>query len=1432
MESISYAIASADRVRDFIHAEVKATDNKVTNDQEAAESKAAKAKAVSALRSTITLVDSTLAKLRAVKKPQATGPKKSIKATEALEHTRVSAVILGRSLPDNAKSLLLAMSPDSKKGLGSQTQSLEDMANAIEPIVTSFDDVLTKPYLDNFSATLNTVPVVGLKNNQIMYLATKLDTLSKSSTKDEWTYFGSLPDGVTLDSKNNVHLFPYKGDFCISAGTAVWRRRHRDKEDPILQEAVGNWPKMYLDRWEKIGDKVLAAANLCSVVPFAVLSADRNQADFHLLILQQDGSIKMLSGDDIYPSNSWDTISYQKGDDGPAHAPNWTRMAYWNNSVVAVDDQNNTWTLYVDFKQGTYTIGDKTPIQPTTEFTATDIGPVAVQADGYLYKRFVQDPPSDGQEPSLQWTRWVKQDGVVNLGVAAPGVLLDLQVLTKTLKSRYLDTQMALYPVVNKISAFARTHDTYLDLLLKAADQWANAPDDQQAADAIAAGNGFVDHAKVWAKIMDTAIRGTKDTVNIMTDQLHDVKSQLTIQLQVLRDKLVGLKNILKAQEEALSKLQAAFWGAVAAMFLGIALGILALATGAAAFWVVGAGALFVAGFVASVALGVKMVELADQISKTNAQIDVTSTAISELSAVVQNFTDLDSMYSTLNVFWGRMFNDAVSLGDMDEATAEQLGESLLADKSSIIAAKNVSNDIYNAAQLYLDILNKQGVKIPSKSATSSVRVILPSPYQLETQLQAHVESGKAELANGNIAKYHAHMENVFIMELRRQAASITGNVHSGTWYDIPRLSSAAELINGNISKSDAGKLALDGLSTISDVIKGIIYGSSSDRTEIDNYIDTAVPVVVGMLQKTNAMCADIQDLLEKYKQYSKSGDDADIAKLKDTLLQTALDDCSSAQSYSALANNAFTDVNHACTDYQQGLECQINELYDKAKSTKARADQEKRQISVPWYVYLGGWIAIVAYTEEMKSEIENDLSAKLKQIDAAVAWLNIQEQSGASMNGYSLSWTDMVQTVSGCLGSVYNILAGVFGQVLENPTMYESLLTTEWADIQKNTTEVLNILASRGVDISSKPGTTAVVNVANQALSSIETTISRRLAAAGDNEKVVGALDAPGELGSGVAAQAKKAQDFFTEAQTLLELPYLSGIVGYWDEKQTGKTTLLDVVTKLRRYYVDMMSAEYSVIQDIYTTSLLQKTRAQLVQEGQMKLEVFVRSSLKSARADEAAASTVANKFKAAAADYQFALKQIEANLEQIKQKLAEIDKNIDDLEKQERDKIINLIGDVVALSFASALILVGLGVLGPVAEVLTAAQWLGLGATETAAAVKTVVDGLGLADIEKLLTILRSTRRDLETTSTALQAVRPLFGSVVEGAEALETATSDMADELQRLVDDIDLSTDVGLSSEDVDAIGKSWVEVKESCTLWLDVVNAQGIVPAKFL
>lgn len=66
---------------------------------------------------------------------------------------------------------------------------------------------------------LNIVPVVGIKNGQIVYLQAKLNEDQVDQTKDEWTFFSQFPDGVTPQVGEAVHMFPFDGNFCMSIGT-------------------------------------------------------------------------------------------------------------------------------------------------------------------------------------------------------------------------------------------------------------------------------------------------------------------------------------------------------------------------------------------------------------------------------------------------------------------------------------------------------------------------------------------------------------------------------------------------------------------------------------------------------------------------------------------------------------------------------------------------------------------------------------------------------------------------------------------------------------------------------------------------------------------------------------------------------------------------------------------------------------------------------------------------------------------------------------------------------------------------------------------------------------------------------------------------------------------------------------------------------------
>jgi len=359
-------------------------------------------------------------------------------------------------------------------------------------------------------------------------------------------------------------MFPYKGDFCLSIGRSVWIKACRNKDDPALTAAVDNWPNMYVNAWVKV-ENVLPAVELAGIIPFAVLSADRESIEFHLVLLKTDGTLLVLAGDSLAPESTYNTLHYAISDGSPATSPKWNKIAYWNNQVVAVDGESKAWNLQPNFADSTYTASDSESIEPVTEFTANDGGPVGLRSDGNLWRRIIEAPSAQGQDPNQLWKPWIKADGRTNIGVASPGVILDLSLLTKTLKGRYMDVQSKVYPVVNTIRAFSTTHVFYLKGVLKDADDFSKAGSDpDKQALAIKSAKKFIAHSKTWGMIVSRSVNGVKEGVNIMTKQLNDVKSQLIIQLKLLEAKLVGLEKTLDEQQQAMSKLKAAFWGMVA----------------------------------------------------------------------------------------------------------------------------------------------------------------------------------------------------------------------------------------------------------------------------------------------------------------------------------------------------------------------------------------------------------------------------------------------------------------------------------------------------------------------------------------------------------------------------------------------------------------------------------------------------------------------------------------------------------------------------------------------------------------------------------------------------------------------------------------------------------------------------------------------------
>ncbi|KAM0360486.1 hypothetical protein ACHAP4_002567 [Fusarium culmorum] len=595
-----------------------------------------------------------------------------------------------------------------RQGLGKHIPSLQKMAEDMGPTIDTFRMILDKPYLKNYNAMVNSIPVVGLKGDNVVYTGVK--TGGVRGVEAVWSIFGRIPDGVVIGAATAIHFFPYKGDFCMSVGTAVYRKRHRDDRDPKVNSAIDDWPRLYQDDWEKVGDKCLPTAKALSILPFVHLTGKYIQ--FHLVVLGDDGRLLSLDGDLGYGSNFYKELKNNTENNTAARNLKIDRATYWNGHIVVLDDKSNTWNLNADFDAHTFTAGDQMPVDLLLKLTAADIGPVGVRADGWVYRRrlLTVNGSSDEPDKKISWEKWIPQNGVTNLGVASPGVMLSLEALTRSLRDRYLSAQSSIYPVLNKMHAFAANQEFILQTQLEAATEYQNNEDNaSKQSSAIKEAKKLVRHTKFWSSIMRGQLEHGKKAVNLMGEKLPSVQSQMDQQLIVLKDKLVSLEAEIKAK----SKIDTSFWVSISSMLLGIGLTILGAATDVRVMSLdsVG-GALFVGSLVATCDAGTQLSKHSDLITDFERQLQGVNEAISQIKDVADKSGDLENMYGSLDGFWGRISNAAESLKDINQDTALQIGGGMLEDYNSIEESFGVARNMKNVCTLYLAVLNRNGISL------------------------------------------------------------------------------------------------------------------------------------------------------------------------------------------------------------------------------------------------------------------------------------------------------------------------------------------------------------------------------------------------------------------------------------------------------------------------------------------------------------------------------------------------------------------------------------------------------------------------------------------------------------------------------------------------------------------------------------------------
>jgi len=597
---------------------------------------------------------------------------------------------------------------DTETNLSAVKETVQGMENSISDIITRFDKTLKLSDLSKFSATLESVPLVGILNSTVQYVKTSLD--QDGNVDEEWDLFDDMPG--TPGSGQTTSLFSYKGSFFVTVGSNIWSKTPKNSGDPTLTQASTNWPDLFNPGWDAMGS-CIPAENTRGLVPYSEISSDNTAINSWLIMLNADGSLS-YSSQEVGANMQFNHLPSDNGS-----APYLLKAAYWNGSIWGYDGNMNLYQIVPNTDSTkenlvNYTIKSQNTLSDSIlDLTAVDTGLVASRPDGNLWKLVVNPPADKNSGPTQTWTQWISQEGVTCLGAAAPGVILDMQTLTTYLKANYIDTQTALFPTISNIQAFCTSHNQYLKKLMKYSKQWMNAPTEEQK-DKIAkkASKFAIGHCRTIGELLSQNLGAADAKVTLMTDQINRINEDIQTQLVAIGDAITDLEQTINDEEQEAKTLTSLLWGAVAAAVCGIGLII-------AAFFFpllapilgVGGGVLLIGGIVSVGVLSAELGHLRDAIRANERSLSDLTNAQNHLEDISMNFLSISDEYQSLDSFWTTMYDISLQITDLDG-----LGVALLGDPSSITAAENDVKKISKYLNEYVAILGSQGINPPSQT--------------------------------------------------------------------------------------------------------------------------------------------------------------------------------------------------------------------------------------------------------------------------------------------------------------------------------------------------------------------------------------------------------------------------------------------------------------------------------------------------------------------------------------------------------------------------------------------------------------------------------------------------------------------------------------------------------------------------------------------
>eukprot|EP00903_Cladosiphon_okamuranus_P013295 g12393.t1 len=771
---------------------------------EQTEVEAARQTAVGHVNSAIRVVRARLAEIE---------EKTKTKQDEGVEFTAGENIPVAPPVSNNIEI------PASAADLEGANQTVEEMLDGARDVINDFDEVLEIPSLQGVSATLDTVPVIGIQGRKLMYTKHSVIDGNASSTFEE---FDDLPDDAPEDI-STAKVFPFNGDLFLSIGTAVWKKDHRASGNDQLADAVDNWPKTYHEGWFKIGDNFFSG-DIVDASFFGELADPKDvnsEIITRVLLLDSAGQLYAFGGvlQTSANANNFVPVGFIPSDGVPDTPPAWTKIAYSRGVMHAFAD-GEIWQLDMEFTETSdqYSIRDRVTVGQVLEMEGNEIGLVLRHDDGFLYQQYIEitdskerpaflyeHPEAATADPGLvelAFKKWISIPSDLRMiGVASPGVGLNLRVLTSALKDRYLRTQTVLYPVVEKMRTFAGVNSSYLAFLQTEANKYSidsPPPDDV----AIAHAQNYVAHIGFWSGLINDTATGVKGAVASMSADAGKVKEQLKIQLSNIETQLVFLNDQLAELKDKKETARLSTILGVIVVMLGVmALVVIGTTAAASPVVAVGVGGPLLAAGVGVTAFGAKtLVDVNKDIAEVESEINNSTFANVRLQGISERYASIDTAYQALDTFFSRMFNESNEL-ETKVDNLQEMGVSLLQQdpRFNIGDTQAAVDKLVGGCTAYLDLLNSQGVQAGTTARSAPAgRTIVggwtkkgafnAGATKLGPISQADIKSDTADfsraasygdrlLKSGDVAAYLKHLEHEIVPRGRITATVLDGEL-------------------------------------------------------------------------------------------------------------------------------------------------------------------------------------------------------------------------------------------------------------------------------------------------------------------------------------------------------------------------------------------------------------------------------------------------------------------------------------------------------------------------------------------------------------------------------------------------------------------------------------------------------------------------------